>query len=63
MIVIGFVVFVPACTRAPICSTRREYFPVGLTPASLLATVVQTGSRIQAYFLTKFGVLVGRVYG
>jgi len=63
MIVIGFVVFVPACIRAPICSTRRKYFPVGLTPASLLATVVQTGARVQTYHCARFEMLVRKGYG
>lgn len=53
----------PAGTRSPLCSTRREYVPVGLTPASLLATVAQTVARMQAYLYSNIENMARRFYG
>jgi hypothetical protein len=61
--------------RASTCSTRREYIPVpkalaslmgqalGLTPASMLATVVQAVSRMQTCLFASFETEMEKVYG
>ncbi|PCI47117.1 MAG: hypothetical protein COB58_09805 [Thalassobium sp.] len=48
--------------RASTCSTRRKYIPVGLTPASMLATVVQAATRMQAYIFASLETEREKVY-
>jgi len=61
--------------RASTCSTRRECVPLpkalaslmgqalGLTPASMLATVVQAATRMQTCLFASFETEMGKVYG
>ena len=49
--------------RASTCSTRRECVPAGLTPASMLATVVQAVTRMQTCLFASLETEMGKVYG
>jgi hypothetical protein len=54
---------ITVCLRASTCSTRRKYVPVGLTPASMLATVVQAVTRMQTCLSTSLETEMEKVYG
>lgn len=49
--------------RASTCSTRRKYILVGLTPASMLATVVQAATRMQTCIFASLETEMENVYG
>jgi|GEM_PF-5986573 len=49
--------------RASTCSTRRECVPAGLTPASMLATVVQAVTRMQTCLFASLETEMEKVYG
>jgi len=51
------------CLRASTCSTRRECVPAGLTPASMLATVVQAATRMQTCIFASLETEMEKVYG
>ena len=51
------------CLRASTCSTRRECVPAGLTPASMLATVVQAATRMQTCLFASLETEMEKVYG
>ncbi len=57
-----FCILFSACLRVLLCSTRREYVRVGLTPASMLATVEKTSTRTQSFLRAKFEALAWGIY-
>jgi hypothetical protein len=70
-----FIFKITVSLRASTCSTRRKYVPVpkalaslmgqalGLTPASMLATVVQAATRMHTCLFASFDTEMEKVYG
>ena len=54
---------ITVCLRASTCSTRRECVPASLTPASMLATVVQAVTRMQTCLFASLETEREKVYG